>query len=248
MQSGGLRNTLWWLTLFSMSMGYLESSVVVYLRELYYPSGFDFPMVHMPYNIFFTEVLREVATLLMLFSVAFMAGKNNRQRFAWFLFNFAIWDIFYYVFLKLLLNWPDSLFTWDILFMIPLVWTGPVLAPIISSVTMILLAGTLLYSDGQSADFRLQWLAILLIIFGAIIVFLSYIGDFSIFMLKHYSFTALFRYNLNQEALKQYVPVHFNWCLFTSGELLLFTGLSLSFFRHQKRDPTEKARSLLHEI
>jgi hypothetical protein len=220
-----------------MSMGYLESSVVVYLRELYYPSGFEFPMTHMPYNIVLTEVLREIATLLMILSVAFLAGKNSRQRFAWFLFVFAIWDIFYYVFLKLLLNWPDSLLTWDILFMIPLVWTGPVLAPIISSVTMILLAGIMLYSDGQSVDFKSQWMAIVLIISGAIIVFLSYIFDFSAFMLKHYPLSGLFQYNLNQEALKQYVPVHFNWTLFIVGELLIFVGF---VFLIKKRTPSER--------
>ena len=34
----------WWLTAFSISMGFLETSVVVDLRELLYPNGFNFPL------------------------------------------------------------------------------------------------------------------------------------------------------------------------------------------------------------
>ena len=32
------------LTLFSIAMGLLEAVVVMYLRELYYPAGFAFPL------------------------------------------------------------------------------------------------------------------------------------------------------------------------------------------------------------
>jgi hypothetical protein len=38
--------TIIWLAVFSMAMGYLESAVVVYLRKLYYPDGFKFPLAH----------------------------------------------------------------------------------------------------------------------------------------------------------------------------------------------------------
>lgn len=48
-----------WLTLFGIAMGILESIVVVYLRELYYPSGFSFPLGLLPVKIYATEVLRE---------------------------------------------------------------------------------------------------------------------------------------------------------------------------------------------
>ncbi|CAN5476760.1 hypothetical protein BH10BAC1_BH10BAC1_14060 [soil metagenome] len=125
--------TIIWLTVFSIAMGFLETSIVVYLRKLYYPAGFEFPLVPVPIDIATTEFWREVATIIMLIGAGVMAGKNATQRFVFFLYSFAIWDIFYYVFLKLLRNWPESLFTWDILFLIPVPCVGPVIAPCIVS-------------------------------------------------------------------------------------------------------------------
>jgi hypothetical protein len=116
---------LFWITLFSISMGFLESSVVVYIREIYYPGGFDFPIVTMDKTLAITELLREAATMFMLLSAGIIAGRNTAERFAWFIYCFAVWDIFYYVFLYALLGWPESLLTWDILFIIPVVWDRP---------------------------------------------------------------------------------------------------------------------------
>ena len=147
-------SNLIWITFLAVSMAFVESAVVIYLRELYYPAGFDFPMVSMPGRIALTEILREIATLIMLLAMGFLAGKNARQRFAWFIYSFAIWDLFYYVFLKLVLDWPSSWFTWDILFLVPIVWTGPVLAPVLVSLTMIILAFTILYIDQRPE----QWM------------------------------------------------------------------------------------------
>src|SRR5512145_3298865 len=104
MGKGGLINTLCWITVFGIAVGFMESAVVVYLRELYYPRGFCFPLQTMPGRVGLTELLRELSTLVILTSIAFLAGTNSRQRFAWFFYTFAIWDIFYYVFLKLLIN------------------------------------------------------------------------------------------------------------------------------------------------
>jgi membrane protein implicated in regulation of membrane protease activity len=64
---------------------------------------------------------------------------------------FAIWDIFYYIFLWLLIGWPESFFTWDILFLLPVTWVGPVLAPVINSLTMIVLAGLILLADRKTS-------------------------------------------------------------------------------------------------
>ncbi len=110
-------------------MGFLEAIVVVYVRELYYPDGFNFPLKPMPGWLIAVELVRELCTLLMLGG----CGLDFRQeylfqRLAVFLFIFGVWDIFYYIGLKIFLNWPESLFTWDILFLIPITWIGPVLA------------------------------------------------------------------------------------------------------------------------
>ena len=107
------------LILFSTAMGFMESAVVIYLRHIYYPEGFRFPLVPVSNLDGITELFREFATLIMLVTISAIAGKNPVQRFAIFLLNFAIWDLAYYLFLKLFLGWPLSLFTWDILFLIP---------------------------------------------------------------------------------------------------------------------------------
>ncbi len=106
-------------------MAYLESAIVVYLRLLYYPEGFIFPIKIIPNEIFLIELGRELATIFMLASISFLIGARFVDRFSYFLFAFGVWDIFYYVWLKLFINWPDSLLTDDLLFLIPVPWISP---------------------------------------------------------------------------------------------------------------------------
>ena len=124
-------------TLFAAAMGYLESAVVVYLRLLYYPRGFDFPLVPLPASIVGIEVAREAATLVMLVTAGALIGRTAWSRFGWLCFLFGAWDLVFYAGLKIALGWPASLLTWDILFLIPVTWTGPVLAPVITSLALI---------------------------------------------------------------------------------------------------------------
>ncbi|MBN1790700.1 MAG: hypothetical protein JW830_09405 [Bacteroidales bacterium] len=221
-------NSLFYLTIFSIAMGYLESAVVVYLREIYYPSGFAFPVNPLSAKIGLTEVLRETATILMLLSVGFLGGKNLRQRFAVFLYCFAVWDIFYYVFLKVLIRWPESFLTWDLLFLIPVAWTGPVIAPLIVSATMILLACILLFS-GESHRSSGRRLSRALVISGAVLVFLSFIWDFSGHMLDHYPMASLFRAADIGSAMHTYVPGRFNWWIFMAGEAVILAGIYMLY-------------------
>ena len=223
-------HTLIWLTIFSIAMGYLENAVVIYLREIYYPSGFDFPMVAMSGRMAITEIFREAATLVMLLSVAILAGKKFPDRFAWFLYCFAVWDIFYYVFLKLLIGWPESILTWDILFLIPMVWTGPVITPVVVSLTMILLAVLIIFGNVTHPHRRSYWL----ILSGAFIIFISFVWDFASFMIRQYPVSGLLNYDLNQEALMKYVPRNFNWWLFIIGELLIMSAIVTEFYRIRK--------------
>jgi hypothetical protein len=112
------------LVLFSIAMGLLEAVVVVYLRMLFYPEGFAFPLKVMPDKVYLVEIAREAATLIMLASVSAAAGRKHYERLAYFLLTFAVWDIFYYVFLKVFLNWPATLLDWELLFLIPVTWIG----------------------------------------------------------------------------------------------------------------------------
>ncbi len=118
-------------------MAFVESAVVVYLRAIYYPSGFSFPITIIPDRMAGIEVGREAATLLMLLAVSVLAGSDRWERFLCFCLAFGVWDIFYYVWLRVFIGWPTSLLTWDILFLIPVPWIGPVVAPLTVSIGLI---------------------------------------------------------------------------------------------------------------
>jgi hypothetical protein len=215
-------------------MGYLESAVVVYLRELYFPSGFSFPAVSLSGSIAVIEVYREIATIIMLLSVGFLAGKNIRQKAAWFIYCFAVWDIFYYVFLKITLNWPESFFTWDLLFLIPTIWTGPVISPVVVSITMIILAGMILYGEVSTTGKKISGITVFLSITGSILIFGSFIWSFSVYMIRTASVSAVFNPGQIQIALREYVPYDFNWYLFIAGEIVLLAGICFQYLSYRK--------------
>jgi tellurite resistance protein TehA-like permease len=126
------------LAVFAVAMAFVEAAVVVYLRGLFYPEGFYATLAEFPVFYYGTEVFREAATIIMLASVAVLAARRNWwERGAYFLFCFGVWDIFYYVWLYALLAWPPSLMTSDVLFLIPIPWVAPVVAPVSASVVMI---------------------------------------------------------------------------------------------------------------
>lgn len=221
----GIKTVLVWLTLFSMAMGFMESAVVVYLREIYYPSGFSFPLIPLSGRITIVEMIREMATMLMLLSVGVLAGRNARQRFAWFIYCFAVWDIFYYVFLKITIQWPSSFFTWDILFLIPIIWTGPVITAILVSFTMILLACIILFAEEKTGPAKITGFTIIPIIIGAVLIFISFIWSFTSYVTQAYSLKAILNAGTVQNAMLKYIPAGFNWYLFTGGEIALMTGI-----------------------
>ena len=100
---------LLWLSFFGIAMGMLESAIVIYLREVYYPHGFAFPLTLVTRTVAITEFIREAATIIMLVCVAYLSGRNFHERMAYFIYAFAIWDIFYYLFLFEILNVLKSL-------------------------------------------------------------------------------------------------------------------------------------------
>ncbi len=220
-----------WLVIFSIAMAFLESAVVVYLREIYYPEGFSFPLAPIDTNIALTEVLREIATIIMLAGIGILTGKSSSQRFAFFLLAFAIWDIFYYIFLYALLGWPSSLLTWDILFLVPIPWVGPVISPIIVSFTMILLASSLIHFKKNLNLF--QWL---LSILGSIIVILSWVLDYWSFSSNQF-LSGVWTLSSEQELFgssEQYIPASFNWYIFLIGILFLLAVTGSHYLTNRK--------------
>ena len=168
-----------WVFAFAAAMAYLEAAVVVYLRAIFYPDGFDFPLALGPTSVIIIELGREAATILMLIAIAILCGRSKIERFAYLLYAFGLWDIMYYVWLKVQIGWPPSLLTWDILFLIPLPWVGPVLAPVLVSTAMILAALWIINREDRGATPvfpRWAWWAEIL---AGIIIILSFIWDAS---------------------------------------------------------------------
>jgi len=168
---------IFWVSLFSVTMGYFEAALVVYLRALYYPEGFIFPLKIPADFIIAVETGREAASVIMLVSVSCLAGKKFWERFAYFMLSFGIWDILYYVWLNVLLDWPSSIFEWDVLFLIPLPWIGPVIAPVSIAVLMIVFSIMMLHAFQKGTDFRPARPAYLLGITGTVPVLYSFLYD-----------------------------------------------------------------------
>ena len=166
-----------WLTIFGMGFGYVEAAIVVYLREILYPEGFALPLRPIPMELLRVEMIREMATLVMLAAVGMLAGRTRWGRVAAFALAFGVWDLVYYMGLRLSLGWPSSLAVWDVLFLIPWPWLGPVYTPATVAVLMIIFgAWTLrLEDDGRSLDAdRASWA---LALAGSAILLITWLGD-----------------------------------------------------------------------
>jgi hypothetical protein len=228
-----------WVSIFAIAMGIFEGSVVVYLRALYYPEGFNFPLAPMDSHIVITELIRELASLFMLLSVGIIAGKNFSQRFAWFIYSFAVWDIIYYVFLWFVLSWPESFLTWDILFLLPITWTGPVIAPVIISILMIILALMIYHfnvkSNNRTVLTRKEWI---FLITGAFIVFISFIWDYSSYLFLNIPKSEFQGKILSDDLFdlsKLYIPNRFPRIIFFLGISVLVYSFFLFYRRNQKK-------------
>ena len=191
------KRTVVGLLLFGTSFGYLEAAVVSYLRALHEPvvqriypgraPGDLFPLLTLEQiqsaapvqmKTLAIEIGREAATIAMLAAIALVCARNAGQWAAAFVVAFGVWDIAFYLFLKLLLEWPASMFTWDILFLVPVPWVGPVLAPVLVSVAMITAGIWHLRRDTLEDPVRigpLNWAGLLA---GAVVIVVSFAMDY----------------------------------------------------------------------
>jgi hypothetical protein len=164
--------TIFWrlliISVFAIAFALLEAAVVVYLRKLFgFDVGYLLPTPKISLNLGFiaflspgtlilpdkfitqVELLREASTIIILITIALLSAKILRERLGVFLIAFSIWDIFYYVFLRLFSGWPRSLFDIDVFFLIPVPWVGPVLTPMVIF-TFLFFLGTHLYFNQPS--------------------------------------------------------------------------------------------------
>ncbi|MBD3289528.1 hypothetical protein GF337_12055 [candidate division KSB1 bacterium] len=182
-------------------MGYFESTVVVYLRELYFPEGFRFPIKFLPMKLSLIEIGREFSTMMMLLGLAFVGSKKRWTRFGIFMLCFGVWDIWYYIWLKVMLNWPQSLLTWDLLFLIPVPWAGPVLAPVLVSLVLIFAGVAIIILEDKNYKIKLFKSEWALVVLSGAIIFVSFILE-------------------APEVMRLEAPSNYNWFLFWVGELI----------------------------
>jgi hypothetical protein len=210
-----LRRIVIGLFLFGISFGYVEAAVVIYLRTLYEPlrqrltpgraPGELFPLLPRDRlqaegsetaRLLNVEVIREAATILMLAAAAMLVTGDRGLWLPAFSVAFGVWDVSFYLFLKLWIDWPASLLTWDLLFLLPVPWVAPVLAPVIVSFTIV---GCGLAALCRPLVIRPRdWIGLIL---GGALVLLSFTWDF-------------------RHVLAGNLPGPFAWWLFLAGELV----------------------------
>src|SRR5437660_9221193 len=205
-----------WFTVvtFATAMAWVESAVVYYLRtmidriEPYQPN--PLPIIG---GLGPAEMVREAATLVMLLTVGILAGRTWRARLGYSAIAFGVWDIFYYVFLRMLCGWPHSLFDWDILFLLPLPWWGPVLAPV-SIALLLILWGTLAsQSDRESIAGFSAWKPWAINFLGVCLALSVFMAD------------CIRVADRGVDALRYVLPSIFNWPLFFLP--ILFSSLTV---------------------
>ena len=151
----------------------VEAAVVIYLRQLLQVEGSNINLSGIPREILSVEIVREFTTLVMLIAVGVLAGNRPMGRFGSFIIAFGAWDIFYYVFLSIFHGWPRSFLDWDLLFLIPVPWMAPVLAPVLVSCGLIFSGYWLLIREQQKkrivvslSDWIIEGIATVLILYS----------------------------------------------------------------------------------
>jgi hypothetical protein len=203
MMPSSSRRTWILVAIFAVAMAWVEAAVVYDLRVLVdrlqpYQAN-PLPMAGALGNI---ELVREVATLVMLAAVGWLAGGTLRARLAYSAIAFGVWDVVYYVSLRVMYGWPASLLDWDVLFLLPLPWWGPVIAPMSIAVLMIawgtLATASPALSSRTGGESRL-WSAAGL---GAALALYVFMAD------------ALRAAPYGVEAVRAVLPETFNWPMF----------------------------------
>ena len=205
------------MILFALAFAWCESATVFYLREQFYPGGFTFPIVEWEPTMLWVEIGREIATVIIMAVIALLAGRSAWSRFGWFMFIFGFWDIFYYIWLHLFEGWPSSLFTDDLLFLVPVPWAGPVFAPILVSVGLII-CGTYILLIGE--HFRPSWTVIALTLAGWIVILVSFMWH-------------------APAMIAEFTAGPFRWDIYLIGMAMWIVGIVLMFLKNRSTDAAD---------
>ena len=207
--SGHLSERVRWaiVVAFAIAMAWVEAASVFYIRALVGRIE-PYQANPLPINdaLGTVELWREAATLVMLATVGMLAGRTWRRRVGYSALAFGAWDVFYYVFLRVMSGWPRTLLDWDILFLLPLPWWGPVLAPVSIALVMIVWGTLATQAEEDATDAR--WAGALAAVGIALAL--------GVFMID--AWRALPH---GRDAVLQVLPTTFNWSLFWLALLLM---------------------------
>jgi hypothetical protein len=151
---------------------------------------------------------REAATLIMLAAVAWAVARNLRSWVAASALAFGVWDLAFYFWLRVMIGWPASLGTWDILFLLPVPWEAPVAAPAIVALSLAI-GGAIALKRPPEMVPKLAWI---LLLAGAAVLLVSFMWDW-----RHW--------------VQGGMPRGFPWTIFALGELIGIAGFSLGINR-----------------
>ena len=201
-----------WLSAYALAMALVEAALVIHLRHVYYPADPQtlFPLVLLSPDDYRLEITRELATVIMIVVVAMLAEQLWPRRFAAFVFVFGLWDLGYYAWLKLFLDWPRHWLEWDVLFLIPWPWFGPWLAPALIALLLTLWGGWVL---GGSRTSRWRLTTVLLFVAGCLAALTTFLAP------------AWPLLPGGDPAFRGFVPDHFSWWLFMAGVAGMAAGL-----------------------
>ncbi|HAF49202.1 MAG TPA: hypothetical protein DCL08_08215 [Anaerolineaceae bacterium] len=198
-------NKIIWVSVFSIAMAYLEAAVVVYLRRVYGISDLILQIPPFDQQIAAIEVGRELATLVMLLSIGWIAGKTFQSRIGFTFITFGLWDIFYYLWLRIFIGWPQSVLEPDLLFLIPLPWWGPVLAPVLIALLMVIGGIFAVIKVEKNGPLHIDAWSWVCLITGVLILLYTFMAD------------ALRALPADASTLSGLKPSQFNWPVYFLG-------------------------------
>ena len=211
----------WSTIIFAVALGFFEAAVVVYLKRLELLGELAVGQRPLDNELILVEVVREAASLVLLAAVAWGMGRTWGERLGHFALSFGLWDIFYYIFLSLTIGWPESLLDWDILFLIPAPWYGPVITPVLVSLLLVFGGWGVVVGERYGVRLRLTGPLLSLLIVGCALILAAFLWN---------------------SQVRVPFPDAFPWWLFSIGWVPAAIATILILLRMSKDGSTNKQR------
>lgn len=216
LDSLSVKTRLIYVSLFAIAMGILEAICVVYIRKIIFPPDGNITNIPISNFNFTLEAIRESMTIIMITTLSILAAFNWRTRLATFFLAFGIWDIFYYVGLKIFLDWPATIMDWDTLFLIPVAWYSPIIVPVLISTYFIIGSIFIIINEGNGTKLKFSFSVVLLQFLGFVVWFYSFIKDSALI------------------SESGYTNIEYSWALFFLGLIFGISSLIAAFMLGKK--------------